>query len=464
MKYLALVRKSEFIDMFKYGSLYLNKSSVISIENEETEYLKQYSTLNRLFKYSNPFEYTFEYLIISFKSESFESNQGLVFLDEVVNIYPLDTEAYLEMKDTLDSRIHFSEPLCLDFVKEIQIDRMVNSQINGARNIWKIFQLDSPIDKYEAIINRDIIKNVIRGLFEDKRPVGDISIWEYLLRYERHSFYSERHKGFFEDAVHVALNCINKEEIMSIETTSIYQEIESAPKNNFSVIKNILETSNNCEKYRNTIQQIVTGINYTDTASIYFYLKHLCKEGLNYKGISDNLNKLILQGESFYMAMYLLGVFLGHDKTYDTLYEILPLKIFIKPAIENTIIEEPPIITGEGTKKTDNDIENLPLNGIQEKGVNTTDLIETTADTEIVDKVEEPAGDKEVIGENNHSEWPKYLYKPRGKTPKKVHNQKEYDKFYKKGYTSETPYIPKNEAKPISNDNEPNIFDNLTEQ
>ena len=95
--------------------------------------------------------------------------------------------------------------------------------MQGVRNIFNIFKLEDA-DECKKIISEDMVKEMLSNVYDDIRPSGDSSLWVYLMRYERHSFYPKETLGYFMDIVHIVLNFMSKKEVVDyeVEVTDIY--------------------------------------------------------------------------------------------------------------------------------------------------------------------------------------------------------------------------------------------------
>ena len=86
------------------------------------------------------------------------------------------------------------------------------AQMQGVRNIFNIFKLEG-IKKCKELISEDMVEDMLSNVYDDIRPSGDVSLWVYLMRYERHSFYPKESLGYFMDIVHIIVNFMSKSEV-----------------------------------------------------------------------------------------------------------------------------------------------------------------------------------------------------------------------------------------------------------
>ena len=64
MDYLAIIRKADFVDLFKYGKL--NVYSAIDFDGNIKAHANDDDLFEKLTKSMNLFEYSFEYMVIHF--------------------------------------------------------------------------------------------------------------------------------------------------------------------------------------------------------------------------------------------------------------------------------------------------------------------------------------------------------------------------------------------------------------
>lgn len=319
-QYLAIIRKSDFVDLFKYGWIYIRRSVPFNGDINRKDLFK------KLTEEMNNYEYSFEYLIINFLSESAEK----VDIDKVNCVYALDEQARKEMASSLDYRIHIQvSPWAEDF-KLLNFEQNKINSLRGIDNLWKIFNL--PIEEKEKckeIISKGVQDEVFRELSQNTRPAGDLPIWAYLLRYERHSYYPNDIRGFFCDSIHVFMNRLKKQEQQDgcAEQSDAYKKIvECDPKLQFSSILDIIKRTKFTQ-----ITEEKTGCNYVVVAPLFLFLKHEFSDGFNirdtrYKGVIEHTKTFGLHECS--LAIYMLGLTLGYDKTYDAYYDKINLPIF----------------------------------------------------------------------------------------------------------------------------------------
>ena len=328
--YLALIRKADFTDLFKYGSLHINNDMKTDFQCPVEELPEHPELFKALSYYANAFDNAFAYLIIHYTKETTKGLSNDVYIEELQHVYPLDYESKNNLEFSFDERIRIEEPIWSDSVLELQKRMMINECKKGAQNIHKIIGFDKSDFNCEDFVTDDIIKEIVDELYEDRRPNGKISIWAYLLRYERHDFYPQNILGCFMDVVNIACNRHAMQEVSenAINNTDIFKLLDSFryPDPKFEDIYHAICTEESAKRFLSMVDQYESRIDFVKTATLFMYLRNRYAEDFKYEPtIIEHCKKY---GEGFELATYLLGIVMGHMHTYDCLYEKLPLAIF----------------------------------------------------------------------------------------------------------------------------------------
>lgn len=204
--------------------------------------------------------------------------------------------------------------------------RTIRSCEKGAKNIANLYKFVDNVQQCEEIISKDILNEVVGELYANTRPHGDLPIWVYLLRYERHAFYPKTTIGIFMDIVNIVCNFIKKHEVDEEEArgTSVFAILESMPAETNSSNKIIDFLNEKAKPFVDTIKESEPRINFLKAASTYLWLRYHYEDGLKYE---EEIAKRIRDKEGM-LATYMLGLVFGHDKTYECLYNSLPLSIY----------------------------------------------------------------------------------------------------------------------------------------
>ena len=327
--YLAIIRRSDFIDLYKYGFFNLDKEKIVDFDCDISELPYRSDIFDSLFFRMNSFESSFAYLIINYVKEE-SSDFSIVSIEEVRHVFPLDFEAKREFESSFDEHIKIDNPIWSDAVSLIKKKQMFHSSMQGVRNIFNFFKLDG-IDKCKKIISDDTVEEMLSAVYDDVRPQGDLPIWVYLMRYERHSFYPKDSLGYFMDIVHIVVNFMAKQEVddMTVESTGIYNVLckfeGKGLKSN--EIMHYLKADKGAAGFLNKISLFVPEADFITTAISYLKLRDKYKDEFVYdvKFIEACKNAF---GDSFTLASYMAGIAFSHEKTYSCLYKVLPLAIY----------------------------------------------------------------------------------------------------------------------------------------
>lgn len=284
----------------------------------------------------NMFDYSFEYLIVHFTGS--ESNS--VEIGNVQGIYALDASAKREMANSFDSRIQIHVSPWTAKMQALRKELFIRQSMKGVDNLWTIFGLtEEDKEKCKAIITKEIIEEVFGELFDNTRPIGELPLWVYLMRYERHSFYPKDMRGFFCDCIHSVCNWMQKKEILEdvAETTNIYKSIISA-KPEFAPLAEIMSASPLAIKTAETAKS-----RFVIAAPLFLFMKDIFSDGIKMvdKRFIEYAKEIGIIECS--IAVFLLGLTLGYDKTYDAYYDNVKLPIFKKREVP--IDDEPKTTT-----------------------------------------------------------------------------------------------------------------------
>lgn len=339
MNYLALIRKQDFIDLYKYGYFYINGDIKSEFAGDIESVKNKTDVRVKLLRCANAFDNAFTYLIIHYEKHEFESSNR-VYIEEVKGVYPLDAASKPEL-ETINKKILIKNPLWPDAVSELQKHIDFEDSKKGAQNIWKLFDLKTNIKKYEEIVTDDILKEFIRINDVNQRPSGKGNLWLYLMCYQRHEFYPIDKLGYYFDVTHILYSSATGYEVQNFENTKHYNFlnslIENGPKESMEIYERIKSSYtldpdkvgfNDLLEYMNN--NCVQGFDFYIVACLYLAFMHKYRNGMvvEPKFFDDGLVRCKKQyGKNFELACYLLGLTLGHTRTYDCLYQYIGLAI-----------------------------------------------------------------------------------------------------------------------------------------
>lgn len=328
--YLALIRRADFIDFFKFGFFYLNSKKVVEFDCPISELPKRDDIYDALFERINSFESSFAYLIINFTKANDADDPSFVTITEVKHIFPLDIEAKREYESSFDEHVKIDNPIWSDAISLIKKRQLYKSSMQGVRNIFNIFKLEG-IEKCKGLISEDTVEEMLSNVYDDIRPSGDISLWVYLMRYERHSFYPKESLGYFMDIVHIIVNFMSKKEVEDyiVESTDIYKILATYEGKGLKSndILRLLKRNEMASGFLTKIASFVPEVDFILVAVNYLKMRDLYKDEFTYDEKFISACKVSF-GENFTIASYMIGIALGHNKTYACLYESLPLAIY----------------------------------------------------------------------------------------------------------------------------------------
>lgn len=345
--YLALIRKADFIDLFKYGCFHINRDMVQEFTCAVENLPQEKRIFDDIVKNANNFDSSFTYLFIHYEKDS--ENIADINIADVRNIYPLDQEAKVEFSISFDPRIKIQEPLWPSAVREWQKQQTIEGCKKGADNIWKIYDIKEPIEEARKIITDDILKEFVEELYDNRLPSGELPIWVYVLRYERHAPYYDDTRGAFMDTTNAIMNYMKKQEVdySIIENTQIMHFFQNSTVLNFQDILTLMDKTPEIKKFLDYTIEIVPDYDLIKIATLFYIFRRQYIEGFKneetWKVLGNKYSK------EFAVSCYMLGCTLGYEHTYDCLYDELPLAIF-KPksptptkAIEKINTEAKPV-------------------------------------------------------------------------------------------------------------------------
>ncbi len=346
-KYLSIIRKAEFVDLFKYGNLYLRHA--VELDGNLSDQAENDNLFQNLTAYMNQYEYSFEYLIIEFNAESFAPNQQ-VRIKDLLALYAFDYAAKREMETSFDPRIEVLVSPWGKKFEQLQDKLTIQQNLQGVDNVWQVFNLTEENKKLcSQIITDKVVNDAFSLLFANKKAEGELSIWTYLLRYERHSPYPRSTAGYFCDALHAFCNFGQKTSLIEdvAESAPVFEDIIA--QKDFKGAMNVML---NCEIPLFHKADDAAQCRYWVAAPLFLFLKNVFEQGLDDNSanppVGSSVRAIIEYSKKigefeFSIAAYLLGITLGYDKTYDALYETVNLPILKKKTLQAPIVDEPSV-------------------------------------------------------------------------------------------------------------------------
>jgi hypothetical protein len=313
--------------LYKFGHIYVH--NVVPFEGKLSDHADDKFLFDAVTAYMDTYEYSTEYLLLHIFKIPFSGSSVEIIVKDIVDVYALDEEARASLAVSLDSRIVLQVSAWKDFFSELNKKQAIRQSKAGEFNCFEIFKISNEDRAAVAkLLPKGFVEELFSDLFSHVRPSGNRSIWNYLIRYERHHPYWNDNRGYFSDAIHVYENFKQKSEIdYEIADEVPLGDVIGSCGTKFSEIYKLLK-----HKQGNDYQ--VNGCNYFAVAPLFLYLKFCFKEG-GITPASFYSNEYLYNGDfykyfgfDFAVAVSLLGLSLGHDLTYSCYYEIQNLGIF----------------------------------------------------------------------------------------------------------------------------------------
>lgn len=342
VNYLTIISRADFSNLYKYGHIFVH--NMVPFDGKLSDHADDKYLFDAVTTYMDTYEYATEYILLHVYRTVFSTKSVEIFVRDIVGVYALDEDSKTSLAASLDSRINIQVSAWTPFFVELNKRQAIRQSKAGEYNCFEIFQITNEERKaVNRLIPNGFVEELYNDLYGHIRPSGNRSLWNYLIRYERHQFYWNDIRGFFSDAIHVYENFRQKNEIdyeiadevpladvigsCGTEFIDIYVALRNAQGNDYQT----------------------SGCNYFAVAPLFLYLKSYFREG----GITPSAfssNEFISDGKlhdylkfDFALAVALLGISLGHDLTYSCYYQIKNLGIFnqlIESKI-NTQIKDP---------------------------------------------------------------------------------------------------------------------------
>lgn len=318
--YIFLIKKSDFVDLFKFGRISVFCASVPF--DGDIEKARNNETLaDKLFKQASPFEYSMEYYLVHISSDKKKLKQ--INIGDVCHIFALDHNS-LKVGLDLNPPIKLDAPLWPFAYERFQISLMQKSAEEGVDNTFEAFGLDFDVKRKKFISKKDI-STIMTLSYQGRRPAGAMSIWVYLLMYERHQYYPKDTRGYFLDALHVWANYLKHQEFdIPVSESRLGKKIIELPYNaKFDDLAKFVAMDKNVAK----ADKVFKG--FFKMVALFLLLKNEFQNGLETQGLyfGRHISELlpILEGygmEDLKLSLYLLGLSLGHELTYQYVYQL----------------------------------------------------------------------------------------------------------------------------------------------
>jgi hypothetical protein len=374
---------------YRFGYTYIPKSQLLEFDGNINN-LAQESIIKQ-FKTVTPFEYAEEYLILHLNNEITNEVEFVQFeIQDINSVYPLSQQAKASIESKIDQRIRLEKPIFETILPYIEIE-IANKEVEKAISaLWKIFKIESPLEKYIAKIGLD---NIFNGL-EFRRhgtkanKIQNGNYWEYLIAYDYYQYFPEGTIRYFYQLGEVF--SYYKGKINGIEGTKIEEILNQIGGGNFEQILQKFNNETLPSSFTGTMNEIGKSEFNPIIVSVLFlkWKADLIKQDTDilhssvfYKGKIVFIDKFPTEVR---LALVLLGAFFGFRKFYDNYYEALNLRFYkdYKPLQKQTEKEKSEekvdaILETDNSVKTFTELEQVKDE--QTETVNKEKLTETTS-------------------------------------------------------------------------------------
>ena len=318
MGYLGLIRREDFDSLLKFGEIVVY--NYVQYDFEDCLLQEHTELLDSLMDNCSQMSYSFEFVLLRF---SRFARKKYVSIKDCEELYALDEDAYDKISLSVDRQVRFSKPIWIDCFRNILCKRAGYNSLKGVENLWGIIQLKSKPSKRRLF--RDVVlPEYSRIKVNHLECTGYLSIWTYLLCYDRHENYPRDMNGYFMDMVHVLVNFLKREYVLSIENTEFYKLV-SKDENKDADYKKL------CRLLKQKLPSLINKIpeegkgDFYKVAPIFLRLKDIMQSnGIRNGNVYEGKTlEAFLEGEmeidqqAFLKAYYLLGLFLGGINTID---------------------------------------------------------------------------------------------------------------------------------------------------
>lgn len=326
MNYLAIISRSDFTNLYKFGHIHLH--NLVPFDGNLIDHINDKNLFDAVTKYIDTYEYATEYLLLHMTKEAFTEPIVEININDVNGVYALSEEAKKSIQVSLDSRINIQVSMWESMFAELNIEQAIRQARIGLNNCLEIFRITpSEKSKIYQILPNNLVEEVYHDVFNNVRPSDNASIWNYLMRYERHTPYWNDKRGFFMDAVHVYENHNKGHEIDYgiVDDMPIGDTISDCPNVFTTILQKLNETGENNFNF--------DGCNYLIVAPLFLYLKAEFKDGGITPSKYEQKRHIFVSlheryGLDFAIAISLLGLSLGQDLTYNYAYQHNNIGIF----------------------------------------------------------------------------------------------------------------------------------------
>lgn len=205
--YLSIVRKQDFIDLFRYGRLKIFSVQAHHFSGVLDKHVEDKALFERLTYGLNYMQYSFEYLLLHFTQDSYRGGCLELSISDMLGVYALDEDGKRELCMSLDAHLEIQISPWATWFENWMQEQILKQAFAGVDSLWTIFNLSSKDKRFcKKILPPKEVLRIYQGLWANEQPTRGNSFWEHLLRYERHGLYPKELKGFYYDLIYIILN------------------------------------------------------------------------------------------------------------------------------------------------------------------------------------------------------------------------------------------------------------------
>lgn len=321
--YLGIISRSDL------NALYRNGYMKLSIQHFHvfTDIAMSKDVIVQLLDSVSPITYTSEILFIHIcKSKLRKTKIEKIEWKDVKALIPLDSVAKQDLNQSFHKKVKFEEPKWEEFVEDFMQQLFCENMRRGAKACLEMFDIgrsDKLCENY-YMDEPDLIVKFANCVFGKDTLDEQSSMWQYLLKYERHEPYPKSLLGYFYDSVHVFTNFTVKRELLDLLQckSKILDVLDGIKESEFDKIIGEIENNNGAQKYVEKCQ--TKGRKDYIVMPLYFLLfsvltleNNMAKD----KGFFELRRLKLKYRKEFEYAAYLVGLRLGFTAISDLYYE-----------------------------------------------------------------------------------------------------------------------------------------------
>ena len=321
--YLGVISRSDL------NALYRNGYMKLSIQHFHvfTDMAMPEDVILQLLDSMSPITYTSEILFIHIcKSKLRKTKIEKIEWKDVKALIPLDSVAKQDLNQSFHKKVKFEEPKWAEYVEDFMQQLFCENMRRGAKACLKMFDIgrcDKLCENYQ-MEDPDLIVKFANCLFAKETLDEQSSMWQYLLKYERHEPYPKSLIGYFYDSVHVLTNYTVKKELldMSQYKPKILNILNGIGEKEFDKIVAEIESNDGAQKYIEKCQT-KRRKDYI-VMPLYFFLFSILTLDNDIaidKGFFELKKLKSKYRKEFEYAAYLVGLRLGFTAISDLYYE-----------------------------------------------------------------------------------------------------------------------------------------------